>query len=121
MLKILENEYVINGINLSKDELLAIRPNAPVLPNGIIRCEYDGKKAKYSTGKKQTSGGKWQEADDIIADDSLEADLEAYRLAANPPKPYEPSEEEILLEALKTKVTDDELTTARDKLMEQFG
>ena len=79
MFKILEDDYEINNLHLTKSELLKLRPNAAVLPEGIIRCEYDGEKALYSTGKKQKNGGVWKEADILLSDRKLEEDLKALR------------------------------------------
>jgi len=104
MLKISENNYTINGFNVDKDVLLAVRPNAPVLTGDNIRCEYDGKGLHtLSNGKKQTKGSKsWSSANTILNDSKLQADIEAH-LESLKPTPPVPTDLELALEARQSK------------------
>lgn len=84
MFRIVENTYTINGIAIDRDILAMLRPDLPVLPEGVIVARYDGKTCVFSDGKNQSAGPvPWDEADALLTDPDLEADIEASRKAAD--------------------------------------
>lgn len=108
MLRIVEDRYTINDVSISKADLMEIRDTIPELPEGLRSCRYDGERHVRSDGANQSAGPvPWPEADALLADPDLAADIEAL---LNPPA-LEPTLTESIAAALQT--IDDRAETAR--------
>lgn len=112
-LRIVNGYYFINEVVYSAAIILAIRPNAPVLPEGKVSCHYEpGVLHILSDGSNQSGGPQnWPAADALLEDSDLATDAAQYvidqRAAALAARPLE-------IKAAEVRAQRDRLLTACD-------